>query len=339
MIGKTVGFGPGRAWLCALLAAWAPVALGAQPPCDAADAAVPWQQVATDVWVWSPPAVADVLVSNAGFVVPVSALLDGKRALLIDPGPSFLHGKRVRSSLRCQTGADVTAVVNTHAHAENVLGNAAFADVQAIYALPETADAMAVRCPQCLESLTTRVGVVAMAGTRIVLPFHRLTPGTELMWGPHRLQVLPVEQGHTDGDLVLWLPAVRWLWAGGLAYDARVPELAQGSVQAWLSALDRLLALRPHGVVAATVSVASAADRVPPALLATRGYLAALRDMVWAAMDAGASPHDTALLELPAYAQWAGYSARHGFNAQRAWRELEPAWMVRVPPAQPTPGQ
>lgn len=324
--------------LCGL-ACWAVTATATaggpaqQPACDTADAAVPWQQVATGVWVWSPPEVADVAATNAGFVMPVSALVDGKRAWVIDPGPSYLHGKRVRTSLRCQAGAEVVAVVNTHAHAENVLANAAFADVQAIYALAETADAMAVRCPQCLESLTTRVGADAMAGTRIVLPTHRLTPGSELVWGRHRLRVQPLEQGHTDGDLVLWLPADGWVWAGGLAYAGRVPELAQGSLVAWLAALDRLVALHPRGVVSAAVSVAPVGGGVPPAVLSTRAYLVALRERVWAAMDAGASPHDTALFELPTYAHWAGYAARHGFNAQRAWRELEPAWMDREPTA------
>ena len=334
----------GKAALCCLLGqvagagadSGASVAVG-PAACDAADAALPWQQVAAGVWVWSPSAAADVSAANAGFVMPVSALVDGSRALVIDTGPSFLHGMRVRSSLRCQVGATVFAVVNTHAHAENVLGNAAFADAEAIYALRETADAMAERCPQCLESLTARVGADAMRGTRIVLPTHRLVPGQDLLWGRHRLHVLAAEQGHTDGDLVLWLPAAGWLWAGGLAYEGRVPELAQGSVEGWLAALDRLIALRPKGVVSAVVSEARTAGDTPAALLATRGYLVALRDRVWAAMDAGASPHDTALLELPAYTHWAGYTARHGFNAQRAWRELERAWMDRVPVAAPIP--
>ena len=324
--------------VCGLLGQWwgvvaataAPHAPAAPVACDAADAAVTWRQVAPGVWVWSPPQMADVGAANAGFVMPVSALVDGPRAWVIDPGPSYLHGRRVRSSLRCQTGAEVVGVVNTHAHSENVLGNAAFADGTAIYALKATAEAMAVRCPQCLESLTGRVGADAMTGTRIVLPTHILTPGVDLVWGRYRLQVLPVEQGHTDGDLLLWWPEQAWLWAGGLVYEGRVPELAQGSLAGWLAALDRLTALQPRGVVSATVSVAGPATPVPAALQATRGYLRALRDTVWAAMDAGASPHDTALLALPAYAQWAGYAERHGFNAQRAWRELEPAWMDRA---------
>ena len=65
---------------------------------------------------------------------------------------------------------------------------------------------------------------------------------------------------------------------------------------------------------------------------AMRGELdfeAALRERVWAAMDAGGTPHDAQALAVPWAGAWVGYEARHGFNAQRAWRELEPGWMAR----------
>lgn len=321
-----------RVWCLVCVALWISACAGcARTPDTCAPhseaQAVPWQPVLPDIWVWSPPRVEEVSRGNGGFVLPVTAVFSGDRALVIDPGPHRQHGLRVRTSLRCQFGVDVAAVVNTHAHAENVLGNAAFADSAAIWALPETARAMASRCPDCLHSLTERVGAATMSGTEIVLPTHALVPGEELAWGRYRFQVLPVEQGHTGADLQLWLPAERWLWAGGLAYAGRVPELAQGSLDGWLAALERMTALHPEGVVAASVSVTEAKGDLPPAVNDTRRYLQALKDRVWSAMDAGASPHDTALLALPEFSQWVGYTARHGFNAQRAWRELERTWM------------
>ena len=321
-----------RVWCLVCVALWfsactgrarAPEACAAQT--DAA--AVPWQQVLPDIWVWSPTRVEEVSELNGGFVLPVTAVLAGNRALVIDPGPHLQHGLRVRASLYCQLGAEVAAVVNTHAHAENVLANVAFAGSADIWALPETALTMSSRCPDCVHSLTERVGAATMAGTEIVLPTRTLVPGQDLVWGRYRFQVLPVEQGHSQADLQLWLPVERWLWAGGLAYEGRVPELAQGSVEGWLAALERMTALRPTGLVAASVSVTIGQDDLPPALTDTQRYLQALKNRVWSAMDAGASPHDSALLALPAFSHWVGYDTRHGFNAQRAWRELEPRWM------------
>lgn len=297
---------------------------------------VPWQRVAAGVWSWSPAVEAEISAANAGHVVPTTVVVHGRQALLIDPGPSHAHGQRVRRSLACRFGARVRWIVNSHAHAENVLGNSAFADLQAagqvqILASAATRMGMAQRCPACLASLTAKVGADAMAGTRIVLPTRTLTEGDVLRVGPHRLRVLRVEQGHTEGDLVLWDAQQRLLWAGGLVYGPRLPELAQGSLDGWLAALDRLAALRPAVVLGNTVSRASAPGDLPVALTGTRDYLRALRTEVLSAMDQGLQANDATSLTLPAYSAWAGHAERQGFNAQRAWRELEPVWMGQSP--------
>ena len=302
---------------------------------------VPWRSVAPGVWSWNPVADAEVGPENAGHVQATTVVLHGGQALLIDPGPSHAHGWRVRRSLACRFGAQVRWIVNTHAHAENVLGNSAFADRLAagtleILASPATRDGMARRCPDCLASLTEKAGAGAMEGTHIVLPSRTLSEGDVLRVGPHRLRVQRIEQGHTDGDLVLWDARRRLLWAGGLVYGRRVPELAQGSVEGWLAALGRLAELRPSVVLGGSVSRAPDRQALPPALEGTQAYLVDLRASVLQAMDAGRQAHEAAALTLPAYAGWAGYAERQGFNAQRAWRELEPEWMEKTdPPAPP----
>lgn len=297
---------------------------------------VPWRAVASGVWVWMPDAEGEIAPANAGHVVPTSVIVHGRQALVVDPGPSQAHGQRLRRSLACRFGAQVRWIVNTHAHAENVLGNVAFVDrlergQLQILANAGTRAGMGRRCPDCLASLVAKVGEVAMAGTRIVLPSRTLREGDVLRFGPHRLQVLRTEQGHTDGDLVLWEPRQRLLWAGGLVYGARLPELAQGSLDGWLAALDRLKALRPAVVLGNTVSRAGPAGGVPPALAHTQQYLIELRTTVLQAMDAGLQAHEAGGLALTAYEHWSGYTERQSFNAQRAWRELEPVWMDRPP--------
>jgi len=321
------------------------VAGHARPACQTDDA-VPWQRVAPGVWVWHPVAPGEVSAANAGHVVPTSVVIDRGQALLIDPGPSQRHGERVRASLACHFGAQLRWIVNTHAHAENVLANSAFADLLAsgqvqVLASAATREGMLQRCPACLASLTAKVGTEAIAGTQIVLPSRTLAEGDVLRVGRYRLRVMRVEQGHTEGDLVLWSAQQRVLWAGGLVYGNRVPELAQGSVDGWLRALDRLAALRPRVVVSNAVSRAAAKDGLPPALTDTRAYLSDLRTEVLKAMDQGLQASDATVVDLPAYRTWAGHSERQGFNAQRAWRELEPVWMDQsaspAPPAASPP--
>jgi glyoxylase-like metal-dependent hydrolase (beta-lactamase superfamily II) len=329
-----------NAWRFGLL--WAlllggPWAVRAAQDCDTLEP-VPWRAVAPGAWVWLPPDGGDVSAANAGHVVPTSVLVSGRQALVIDPGPSHRHGERVKRSLACRFGAQVRWIVNTHAHSENVLANSAFAaDVASGYtqilASAPTREGMALRCPDCLASLTQRVGEDGMAGTRIVLPTRTLSEGEVLRLGRWRLRVMRVEHAHTEGDLVLWDAAQQVLWAGGLVYQDRVPELAQGHLDGWIAALDRLSVLAPRQLIATSWSVAPVSG-LPPALQGTRDYLAALRDKTLQAMDEGGQPQEIHRVALPAFRHWAGYETRHGFNVQRAWRELEPVWMDRQPSAQ-----
>lgn len=301
------------------------------PDCKAVDA-VPWQPVAPGIWVWPAAENGEVSPANAGHVAPTSVVIDSGEALVIDPGPSHRQGLRLRHSLACRFQARVRWIVNTHAHAENVLANSAFADLLAagrleILASAATRDAMQRRCADCLASLSAKVGADAMAGTQIVLPSRVLAEGEVLRVGRHRLRVMRIEQGHTEGDLVLWSARERVLWAGGLVVGGRVPELAQGSVDGWLAALERLAAPRPRVVVSSVVSRAVAPGGLPPALTDTRRYLTDLRTSVLQAMDQGLQASESGTVTLPAYRAWAGYTERHNFNVQRAWREQEPVWM------------
>lgn len=296
---------------------------------------VPWQAVASGVWAWSPSTPQEVSLSNAGHVVPTSVLIDGGEALVVDPGPSLRHGQRVRQSLACHFGVQVRWIVNTHAHAENVLANAAWTDrIEAgqttVLATAGTRVAMEQRCPACLQSLTERAGAEAMAGTVIVWPTRTLTEGDVLRVGAQHLRVVREEQGHTGSDLVLWHAEQGVLWAGGLVYGERLPELAQGNVDAWLGALGRLQALQPRHVIGTVVS-SRVGDEMPSALASTRGYLQALREQVLSAMDQGRHAGESASVRMSEWRGWAGHAQRQDFNVQRAWRELEPLWMKQVP--------
>ena len=324
-------------WLRALCAVVAMLALAAcataSPPCDAHEP-VPWRAVAPGVWVWEPASPADIAPSNQGHVAATSVLIDAGEALVVDPGPSLRHGQRVRASLACRFGARVRWVVNTHAHAEHVLGNAAFADPQAsgqldILATPGTLAGMRQRCTQCLAHLTHAAGDQALAGTTIVLPNRTVADGDVLTVGQQRVQIQRVDNAHTEDDLLLWLPTHRVLWAGGLVYGQRLPELAQGSLRGWLRALDAMSALQAQVVIGTTVSVSEAGQ--VPGLAGTRRYLQALHDAVWAAMEQGRYASEATAIALPEFAGWAGHTERQGFNVLRAWRELEPLWLALPP--------
>lgn len=325
-----------------------------EPNTDCDNAPQPLRPVASGVWVWEGQP-AEIGPDNAGHVVSNVVLsTDGPQpeVTVVDPGPSLRHGQALARAIRCQLNGRVVRLVDSHAHAENVLANGAFVPpdtvritrgtspsapsmpseqpVPAVWATATTAAVMAERCPDCLQSLTDRAGAVAMAGTRIVLPTQTLPTQGQRHWGNATWAVQAWPQAHSHSDLTLWHAEQRVLIAAGLVYQQRLPELAQGTLRGWLQALDQLTTLQPRMVIGQNVGG-------PETLLATRGYLCDLSRSVWQAMEQGWSATEAENLALPAYAHWAGYAQRQGFNAQRAWRELEPDWMSGELPPCSTP--
>lgn len=274
-------------------------------------------------------------------VATTVVLGQGRERMVVDPGPTHRVGQALQNTLLCQQGAVVTALVNTHAHAEQVLANSAFA--VPVMALAGTAQAMQQRCPQCLASLAHELGEPAMQGTRIALPRRILRDGQSLQAGGRQWWVQDMRQAHTENDLVLWSPPLGQpadlqpkggiVLVGGLV-DGRWPVLAQGSVQGWLLALDRLQALQPDWLIGQQL-VAGPLE-VQTVLQRQRDYLCGVLAHAWRRLEQGQSEaegvQDLRLpLRWPApeLGQLEAWQQQHLFNQRRAWREAEVLWLDR----------
>lgn len=290
-----------------------------------------WREIASGTWVWLPTVQADISTRNRGHVLATSVIVDQGDAMVIDPGPSHRHGQQVLDWVRCRWHAQVKWVINTHAHAENVLGNSAFAKLQStgslhIAASLATHEAMQRRCEQCLAHLRDVLGPKLMRRTRIVLPNRTLQAGERLTVGSRQVEILLMENAHTESDTVLWVPSLSTAFAGGLVYEDRIPELAQGSIDGWLKALNALENLRAATVVGTGLST-SQMMQVPSSISYTRRYLAGLRSRLLQGLDSGHHASEAIPMDIPAYATSAGYQSRHAHNVQRGWREMETYWM------------
>ena len=305
------------------------------------------QQVLPDVAVvhgrWP---VAASLAGDAVHAEPLATTVvlgQGVERTVVDPGPNHRVGQALSNSLRCQQGARVTALINTHAHAEQVLANSALA--VPVMALAGTAQAMQQRCPQCLASLTHELGEDAMQGTRIVWPQIVLHEGQWLNTGGRVWRVQEMLQAHTENDLVLWSPPQGAktenpakggiVLAGGLV-DGRWPVLAQGSLLGWLKALEKLQAVQPDWLIGQ--HLVAGPPQVQPVLQRQRDYLCGILGHAWHRLELGQSEAEGVQGLVPPV-HWpqpeAGlapvWRQQHLFNQRRAWREAEQLWLDRKP--------
>lgn len=255
----------------------------------------------------------------------------GRQVTVVDPGPTRQVGEALKRSLHCRQQAQVVALINTHAHAEQVLANAAFG--VPVMATAGTAASMKSRCPDCLAAMREDLGAPALKGTRIVLPSRVLEDGQSLSIGGRQWQVRVMRQAHTESDLVLWSAAEGVALVGGLVDGDRLPVLAQGRVLGWLQALDDVQALQPQWLIGQ--HLVSGPGQVGAHLQRQRNYLCELVRTAWQGMDAGLSEAE-ALQSLQLNPVWSVAQAdqqearrqQHQFNQLRAWREIEPMWMA-----------
>lgn len=274
---------------------------------------------------------AEASRANAGEVVPTLVHVTGNGVLVVDPGPHARWGDRLIAAIRHVTSEPIRWVVNTHAHPEHVLANAAFAQLQprpAFLASAATANLMRQRCEICLARLTAMLGERVTRETQIVIPEPALRDGDWLHTGKTAWQIHVYAAAHSASDTVLYVPQRRVLCVGGLAYRQRVPDLQEGSLDGWRQALRALSAL-PASVIVGT-AVGTPAQTLHPTL----SYLDTLDSAITQAIEAGGDAA-RALDYVPgdAYRDWRNFHPRHALNVGRAWRELEDRWMQNAPTA------
>ncbi len=287
--------------------------------------ALAWQSVVPGVTVvhghWP-----SVTPAGRAHVATTVVLGQGHHITVVDPGPTERVGRALQQDLACRQlshkGAPIAAprvvgLINTHAHAEQVLANGAFGLAAA--ATSGTRNAMRKRCPDCLAALRQDLGAAALRGTRIVVPTQVLQDGQSLQAGGRAWRVREMRHAHSESDLVLWSEDGGIVLAGGLVDGPQLPVLAQGSVQGWLQALAEVRAWQPQWLVGQ--QLVRGPGQVQAALQRQQQYLCGLVQYAWQGLDRG----------------WSEAEAVQGLTPPQSWvADATPTW-ERTPGAELAP--
>ena len=247
--------------------------------------------------------------ANIGFVV-------GTRCVaVIDSGGSVDTGRALRAAIAATTALPVCYVINTHAHFDHVLGNAAFAaDEPEIVGHANLAPSLAASRDYFAERFAAELAGAAVLGPGLTVDGTR-----ELDLGARTLRLTAVAEAHTAADLTVFDVSTGTLWSGDLLFMERLPVL-DGSLRgwlAWLASADGIKATRVipgHGPVSAPW---------PDALGPERDYLEQLLALVRRAVTDGQFIEE--LTEQARAAPPAGWllGAPHARNVSKAFREVE----------------
>jgi glyoxylase-like metal-dependent hydrolase (beta-lactamase superfamily II) len=230
--------------------------------------------------------------------------------VVIDAMASPRQGEELVQVIRSVTSQPIKWLILTHHHPDHHFGAIVFRRLGAkVVAHPDRRVLASEGGEDALMANWVRVvGLDAMRGF-------------EFADVPDR----PVIGTHTAGDLMIWLPGERILFAGDVLVEDGVTMVVDGSSGLLLRALTAIDSLKPRGVVPGHGAI----PVQPAALVArTREYITGLRTAMRSAVEQG-TPMGRAMASLPPADQTRPVSlnSRRRRNAVRVYLEEERAYM------------
>ncbi|HEX5995243.1 MAG TPA: MBL fold metallo-hydrolase [Jiangellales bacterium] len=234
--------------------------------------------------------------------------------------------------LREHTDKPVKYLVLSHYHAVRVLGASAF-DAEVVIAHEQTRRLIAERGKEDWESERGRMprlftGEESIPG--LTWPDLTFSDRLTIDLGGDRGEVVLqyCGRGHTAGDIVLWLPKQRVLFAGDLVEAQAALYTGDAFHSDWSTGtLDRVKGFGAEALVGGRGSVAQGSAAVDAAVEQTRDFLLVMREKVGEVHAAGGALKDafdaTHEALAPRYGRWPIFEHCLPFNLQRLWDELD----------------
>lgn len=233
--------------------------------------------------------------------------------------------------LREHTDKPVRYLVLSHYHAVRVLGASAF-DAEIIVAHENTRALIAERGKQDWESEFGRMPRLAKQADSVPgLTWPTLTFSDRLtldLGGDRGDLVLQYcGRGHTEGDIVGWLPRQRILFAGDLVEAEAALYTGDAFHHEWAtSTLDRVAAFGAESLVGGRGGVSRGRDAVDAAIAQTRNFLEVMVREVGAVRARGGTLKEaferTHAALVGRYGGWPIFEHCLPFDVSRLWDEL-----------------
>lgn len=240
------------------------------------------QPVAPGVYAVISPARDFPSAENRGWNANSAFVVTGQGVLLVDTGSSEAIGRALRRTIATVTDRPVRWIVNTHGHGDHWLGNAAFADLAPEIIATTTVRERIARDGAMWVERFTAMTAGATGSSRIVAPTRVYDAPVAIDFGGRKAELIPSNDAHSPGDLIVWLPDAQVLIGGDVLYVERAPATFDARVQPWIATLRDLEARAPRHVIPGHGPVAGGA-----AVGRLRAYLEELWRVVASGYDAG----------------------------------------------------
>jgi glyoxylase-like metal-dependent hydrolase (beta-lactamase superfamily II) len=200
-----------------------------------------WFEVADRIWVRT----------YRPFLVNVTVIEVDGGVVVVDTRGSLLQGEQLRGDVDTLGRGPIVAVVNTHEHFDHTFGNAAFADVTrwGHRGCAVNLEKSGEQQRRVTLEWIPEEGHQELRDTPIVPPDMLVDTSVTLRLGGRTLELMHLGLGHTDNDLVVFVPDADALVAGDLVEESGPLAYGDAYPFSWPTTLRRLTELASGAVV------------------------------------------------------------------------------------------
>ncbi|MBT6718589.1 MAG: MBL fold metallo-hydrolase [Nitrospina sp.] len=275
-----------------------------------------WAEKAKTVEVWKN---LFTLTHGEGIDSNTTFLITKEGVIVVDTRVTPAEARLVKEEVRIQAQQPILYTINTHYHGDHTFGNQVFKDTHTIIAHENVRKALEYESgKEHLEFFKT-LKIPGMEETVVTPPNMVFKEKMHVWAGEYHLQLIHMP-GHTDGDLFIYIEALKTIIAGDLIFNGKIPYMGDAYVDDWIKALDYI------GDLDAEIYIPGHGDPGgKPVLIAMRHYLIDLRRRVKVQIEEGSSLKETQDVVRPIlqekYKNWKKLEWLDA-NIERAYKEF-----------------
>ncbi len=271
--------------------------------------------------VWSAiGATAPATYENSGHNNNLSFVVGAESVLVVNAGDNYLLAKSLHDEIRQITDLPVRYVVLENGQGHAMLGMNYWQQNGAkVIAQVDTAAVIEERGEAVLQRMRTRNRDKSM-GTELSQPDITFDDSYQIDLGGLAVEVLRLGPSHSRGDTQVWLPEMKLMIAGDMAFHERLlPVFDDSDTGGWIETWKSVEALQPEVIVPGH-GHPTTMDVVKKW---TIDYLQYMRSEIGEILDNGGSLIDAYKIDQSAYSHLDTFDELSGLNADRIYRAME----------------
>ena len=279
-------------------------------------AGVAWAEKPKTVEVWKN---LFTLTHGEGIDSNTTFLITNEGVIVVDTRVTPAEAKKVKEEVRKQTQLPILYTINTHYHGDHSFGNQVFKDTHTIIAHENVRKALEGELGQAHLEVFKSFKIPGIGETVITPPNMIFKEKMHVYAGEYHLELIHAP-GHTDGDLFIYIEALKTIIAGDLITTGKIPYMGDAYIEDWIKALNYI------GDLDAEIYIPGHGNPGgKPLLIAMKHYLIDLRRLVTFQIDEGRSLKETQDAVRPVlekkFRKWKKLEWLDG-NIERAYMEF-----------------